>query len=375
MYRHLLVPTDDTEVSVDNVTAAVAFAREIGARITFFHANRDYAATGEGALMHAMSPSTFDDRAAGRARATLAKAEAAGRAAGIACRGVSVVSDRPADAILETANNEGCDLIFMASRGPTFLGGIMLGSQTLKVLAGAAIPVLVSSVARNARHSARDAAMATIRDEHRSIAALLHALSVVVDRAKQGNAIVDTRLMRGAVHYLRAFPQTLHHPKEEQYIFKRLRNRSPELDRVLNELERQHAEGAMLLDAVGDAVDVYHRQPDSPNAVHEAWDAFTMEQWRHMETEEQIVLPAARDLLTDDDWSEIADAFGGNGDPRFDRLVDSDFRELFARIMNLAGPLDDSAMTDHARARVAPSPDALERDRLAGNAWSSTDAA
>jgi hypothetical protein len=94
-----------------------------------------------------------------------------------------------------------------------------------------------------------------------------------------------------------------------------------------------------------------------------------------METEEQIVLPAARDLLTDDDWSEIADAFGGNGDPRFDRLVDSDFRELFARIMNLAGPLDDSAMTDHARARVAPSPDALERDRLAGNAWSSTDAA
>ena len=348
MYRHLLVPVDDTEISAGNVTAAVEFARDTGARITFFHANADYAATGDGALMHAMAPAMFADRAAGHARAILAKAEAAGRAAGIACRGISAVSDRPAQAVLDMVENEGCDLIFMASRGPTSIGGVMLGSQTLKVLAGAKIPVLVSSVAHNARHRARDAAMATIKDEHRSIAALLHALRRLVAEAPQRKAL-DTKLFRAAIHYLRAFPETLHHPKEEQYIFKRLRDRSPELDRVLDELKRQHAEGATLLDVVVDAVDAYERQGDSAAALDGALEAFTLAQWRHIETEERIVLPAARDFLSDGDWRDIADAFAGNGDPRFDRLVDSDFRAMFARIMNLAPPAGDESTSRKTR--------------------------
>ncbi len=342
MYRHLLVPVDDTEISADNVTAAVEFAGEIGARITFFHANPDYSTTGDGALMHAMSPSTFADQAAGHARAILAKAEAAGRAARIACRGVSTVSDRPARSILEAADSEGCDLVFMASHGPRSIGGVMLGSQTLKVLAGAKIAVLVSNVARNAEHGARDAALATIRDEHRSIAALLHALRSVVGETGHGST-VDTRLVRGAIHYLRAFPETLHHPKEEQYIFKRLRNRSIDLDRVLDELERQHADGATLLDAVADAVDAYECRPESAASLGGALDAFTAAQWRHIETEERIVLPAAREFLTDADWRDIADAFEGNGDPRVDRLVDDDFRAMFARIMNLAPPTDEES--------------------------------
>src|SRR5271165_6668908 len=197
MYRHLLVPTDGTEISTVNVTEAIEFARSIDARITFFYANPDYAATGEGALMHAMSPSTFADRAAGQSRAILAKAEAAGRAAGIACRGASVISDAPAEAILEAADQEGCDLIFMASRGPAAIGGIMLGSQTLKVLAGAKVPVLVSQVARNAKHPARDLAIATIKDEHRSLVAVLDALRFLLGQL-QRDGPVDTRLMRGA---------------------------------------------------------------------------------------------------------------------------------------------------------------------------------
>lgn len=40
-------------------------------------------------------------------------------------------------------------VIFMASHGPRSIGGVMLGSETLKVLAQTRIPVLVSSVERN----------------------------------------------------------------------------------------------------------------------------------------------------------------------------------------------------------------------------------
>lgn len=336
MYRHLLVPTDGTEISTLNVTAAVEFARSVGARITFFHANPDYAATGEGALMHAMSPSTFADQVAGRARAILAKAEAAGRAAGVECRSVSTVSDTPAQAILEAADRADCDLIFMASRGRPSMGGLMPGSQTLKVLAGTRVAVLVSQVARNAQHPARDLAIATIEDEHRSLEAVLQALRYLVRQWAQDVHSVDTRLLRGAIHYLRAFPQALHHPKEEQYIFSRLRGRSPDLDRMLEELQWQHVEGARLLQKLEDTVESFDRQPDSAAALREAIEAFAVAAHEHFIREDHTVMPAAIEAFTESDWAQIAEAFSQNGDPRFDRDVDADYRNLFTRIMNLA---------------------------------------
>ena len=57
---------------------------------------------------------------------------------------------------------------------------------------------------------------------------------------------------------------------------------------------------------------------------------------QHMALETKVILPAARKHLTDDDWAEIGAAFAGNGDPRFSVDNDEEFRQLFARILNLA---------------------------------------
>jgi hemerythrin-like domain-containing protein len=149
--------------------------------------------------------------------------------------------------------------------------------------------------------------------------------------------MLDSRLARSAIHYLRAFPEALHHPKEEKYIFTRLRGRSPELDGVLDELERQHAEGATLLNVLDEALEAYERQqPKSPARLSEALGTLAVAQWQHMKTEEAVILPAAREHLSESDWKEIAEAFGRNGDPRFDAEDDADFRKLFTRLMNLA---------------------------------------
>jgi nucleotide-binding universal stress UspA family protein/hemerythrin-like domain-containing protein len=343
MYRHLLVPIDASSISTDNVTAAVDFARGTGARITFFHASADYAATGEGALMHALSPPLFGEVSGREARAILAKAEAGARAGGVSCRSVATVSDHPARAILQAAEQERCDLIFMASRGASSIGGITLGSQTLKVLAGAKIPVLVSRVARNSEHAARDFAIATIQDEHRSIAAVLHALQHLARVAQRQHSGLDSRVLRGAIHYLRAFPEALHHPKEETYIFARLRGRSPELDATLEGLQRQHAEGATQLNELEQAVESYERaESSSPARLFAAIETFAAAQWRHMNAEETVILPAAREHLSESDWQEVAQAFGVNGDPRFDRDVEGDFRQLFAHILKLTTAEDES---------------------------------
>ena len=63
--------------------------------------------------------------------------------AGVACECMHVTSDYPAETILAEAKRRGCDLIFMASHGRRGLRGLLLGSETQKVLARATIPVLV----------------------------------------------------------------------------------------------------------------------------------------------------------------------------------------------------------------------------------------
>jgi nucleotide-binding universal stress UspA family protein len=73
----------------------------------------------------------------------LAVIERAAKAAGVPCETVSVTDDFPADAILSLAKRRKCDLIFMASHGRRGLGGLLLGSETQKVLTHARIPVLV----------------------------------------------------------------------------------------------------------------------------------------------------------------------------------------------------------------------------------------
>ncbi|HEX3138674.1 MAG TPA: universal stress protein, partial [Rhizobacter sp.] len=58
MYRHLLVPIDATDLSVEVVGNAVGLARSLGARITFFHALPDPSAQlfGDAEVVRAVSP-------------------------------------------------------------------------------------------------------------------------------------------------------------------------------------------------------------------------------------------------------------------------------------------------------------------------------
>jgi len=119
VYRHMLVPIDGTDLSVEVVGNAVALARPLGARITFFHASEDHAASlrGEADAVRLTSRENFDYAFSGRPRELLAKAEAAARAFGVSCTSLHAVSDKPAQAIVGAAREAGCDLIFMASHG------------------------------------------------------------------------------------------------------------------------------------------------------------------------------------------------------------------------------------------------------------------
>ncbi len=337
MYRHLLVPLDDSQLAVETVNQAVRLAKTLGAKVTFFHAQADYGASSIGALERVLSPGAFNENLAGEARSILAKAEVVARVAGVPYESTVMTSDRPHEAILSVAESRGCDLIFIASHGRRGIKGLMLGSQTQKVLQQTTIPVLVSAIESNQPDAHMLAPLTTIRDEHRSLAAVIHGLEFVAGQARDQKAAPSFPLLRAMQHYIEAFPEKLHHPREDAYLFRKLRLRTREFDATLDELERQHVEGRHLVAELARSIDAYEADPQGGLAAFAAAvERFSVSQVQHMALETKVIVPAARTYLTAEDWAEIGAAFASNGDPRFSVDNDEEFRQLFVRIINLA---------------------------------------
>ncbi len=145
MFKHILVPTDGSELSRATAARAVSFAGETGARITVFFAKPEYpiAYFGEGALIDPTTPEKFAELAEQQAAEYLGEVKKLCADAGVECGVVSATSDIPYEAIIEAAESAGCDLIFMASHGRRGISGFLLGSETNKVLTHSKIPVLV----------------------------------------------------------------------------------------------------------------------------------------------------------------------------------------------------------------------------------------
>lgn len=145
MFKHLLVPTDGSPLSTSTVDRAVSFAKEAGARITFFYAQPDFPMPiyGEGALIDPTTPEQFARSAAEEARVILEKAKQAADSAGVTAGTDTLVNEVPYEGIIDAANRHGCDLIFMASHGRRGIAGLLLGSEATKVLTHSKIPVLI----------------------------------------------------------------------------------------------------------------------------------------------------------------------------------------------------------------------------------------
>ncbi|MDR2838149.1 MAG: universal stress protein [Azonexus sp.] len=145
MFKHILVPTDGSELSKAAVGRAVTFAKESGARITAFFAKPEYpiAYFGEGALIDPTTPEKFAEMANQQASEYLSAIKTLCAENGVECDIVAATSDVPYEAIIEAANQSGCDLIFMASHGRRGISGFLLGSETNKVLTHSKVPVLV----------------------------------------------------------------------------------------------------------------------------------------------------------------------------------------------------------------------------------------
>lgn len=171
-----------------------------------------------------------------------------------------------------------------------------------------------------------------IRDEHRALAAVLKAMEFTVAGIGSGRFAVDHRLLAMLVDYIVRVPEESHHPKEDDVLFPLVRRICPEVEPILDELERQHANGrAHLLDL---AMALVHYQ-----AVGEAGFAPFAEavahylafNWAHIELEETRLLPLLRERLDADAHATVDAAFAANADPW--RGIDGEFTSLFTAIV------------------------------------------
>lgn len=146
MYRHILIPTDGSELAHRAVSHGLSLAKSVGAKITALTVEGSFDVyTVPASKVYEMS-GAFTEHAA-RTKAHAEKilngvAEEA-RLAGVTCETVHIEEDRPYEAIIETAKQRGCDLIVMASHGRSGISAVLLGSVTNKVLTHTNIPVLV----------------------------------------------------------------------------------------------------------------------------------------------------------------------------------------------------------------------------------------
>ena len=213
----------------------------------------------------------------------------------------------------------------------------MLGSETQKLLQHTTIPVLVSAVESNLPAAEIQAPLAVIRDEHRSLAAVIHGLEYLVRQARDGGAVPSFPLLRAMLHYIKAFPETLHHPKEDAYLFRKLRARTHEFDATLDELERQHVVGHAHVEELEQSIaGLRGRSGRRTRPLRGGGADLRDGTGRAHGARVQGDHSRRADAPDRGRRREIGAAFAGNSDPRFSVDNDEEFRQLFARIINLA---------------------------------------
>jgi nucleotide-binding universal stress UspA family protein len=144
MFKNILIPTDGSEQSQRAVRLGIELAKVHDARVTGIHVIPDYhlLIAYEGAF-DPVTEERIEEEAKARAETYLAHVRQTATEAGIPCSTVCETSDHPYDAILRTAETNGCDLILMTSHGRKGLAAVLLGSETRKVLTHTKVPVLV----------------------------------------------------------------------------------------------------------------------------------------------------------------------------------------------------------------------------------------
>ena len=143
MFKHILLPTDGSELSQRAIAKTLALAKSMSAKVTGVTVSEPFHVFATNPIMVTDTEGAYRAHCKQRATKYLDAIKKPAQAAGVAYSGLHVVSDQPYRKIISTAKAHRCDLICMASHGRRGVSALVLGSETVKVLTHSKIPVLV----------------------------------------------------------------------------------------------------------------------------------------------------------------------------------------------------------------------------------------
>ncbi|MCM2339748.1 hemerythrin domain-containing protein [Rhodoferax sp.] len=169
-------------------------------------------------------------------------------------------------------------------------------------------------------------AISIIRAEHRVLGAVINNIKTMLLEVQAQRMKMDFSLFWAMVYYIDAFPDRLHHPKEDDWLFSRLKQRTQLANSLIDTLQRQHLDEPAALAAIRRDLGNFEAGVPGSLAVLQATIATYADFiWKHLRAEENELLPLAEAHLLASDWDDIAHAFAQNADP----LVGSADSEIF----------------------------------------------
>ena len=142
MYKHILLPTDGSELSKAAITHGLALAKTLGASVTALVVSAPPPSLVVDLDSMAAAVAQYKMLVTSQTSKYLENVRLEAENAGVQCTTLRIEHDKPYEAIVDTAKNSGCDLVVMASHGLRGVSAI-LGSETLKVLTNSSVPILV----------------------------------------------------------------------------------------------------------------------------------------------------------------------------------------------------------------------------------------
>jgi hemerythrin-like domain-containing protein len=181
--------------------------------------------------------------------------------------------------------------------------------------------------------------LSIIRNEHASLSAMLRSIALLLAENRRRGALPDFGVLRAMLFYVDEFAERLHHTKESELLFPRLRACGCDIVSVLDRLDADHRHSEQAIrdlehellgfEMMGDAGDGEARRAAFEASMQRYIEAYLV----HIRIEEQEVLPVAERVLGVADWAELDGAFMKNRDPLTFREPDDAYRPLFMRIL------------------------------------------
>lgn len=144
MFKHILTATDGSDWANKGLDAAIELARLMQARLSVLTVSDvypDYLVT-DGYVVPS-DAMRLSEAATSHAREVLDMSRARAAEKGVLAETLHIMVGPPALAITENAEELGCDLIVIGSRGRRGLTKLLLGSQASEVLSGTSLPVMI----------------------------------------------------------------------------------------------------------------------------------------------------------------------------------------------------------------------------------------